>query len=194
MDMAESKKKVSKKVTSKKKVVSGKTVAEKRKALSESEPVANVETIKEPVVDQVPVGNLSMDRHGLDEFHVTENTPETETIEVEPDKPISSRDRALVSRRVLLEQLRSDWRSGKDLLKAAAEATKKDLKLVKAVAESEIEVIKEQVSKSVSQEDSPLHAGKQAADKALSAGRSWAKRGLSQAMEVAGKIRDKIKK
>lgn len=186
--MAELRKKVRKKATSKKKV------AVKKKVLSESKPVANVEAIKEPVVDQAPVEDLSTDRYGFDEFHVTGNTPETETIGVEPDIPVSNRNRALASRRALLEQLRSDWRSGRDALKAAAEATKKDLKLVKAVAESEIVVIKEQLSKSVSQENSALYAGKQVADKALLAGRNWAKQGLSQAREVTGKIRNKIKK
>jgi hypothetical protein len=189
--MVESKEKVSKKVASKKKVVSGKKAAIKKRASTENEPAAPVEEL---IVDQTPVEEISAVQSHLKGPSAAEDAPVEETIEMEPDKPVSSRERAAASRRVLLEQLRSDWRTGKESLKTAGVAALKEFELARKVASNEITLLKEQFSTAMDREDSLLHAGKQKAEKILAAGESWGRQRLSQAKAAAEKIRGKLKK
>lgn len=205
--MAESKKKVSKKVVSKKKVVARKKAASKKKVSASAKKASDKMTAGESPAETVPIDEEQgietpaepvNNESGVAEapFAGAQATKETDREDAKPvhEEPSSPREKAAASRKALFEQLRADFRAGRNSLIAAGSAARKEAILFKDVAVNELEVVKNRFDSLANREDSPFYGGREKARKILSTGRSWGEQQLNRTKQAVEKVRDKFKK
>jgi hypothetical protein len=142
--------------------------------------------VEEPVEVAAPAEPVMEDR-----TDAAESIPGTDE-QAQQESPAGSRERAAASRKALLDQLRSDLQTGKATVKAAGSAAKKDLQLIRTAVDSQLDLLKEQVSTALGRENSLLSIGRQQAGKIIASGEDLGRRGLKKARNTADRIRRKI--
>lgn len=185
---------VEKKTTSKKKTAAKKKTAVKKKTVAKKKASTTRNTVQaDNPVDEPATANVSAEPVIEQQAAGVESRPEEADESPQNETPANSRERAAASRKLLLDQLRSDLETGKVTLKAAGVAAKKDYRLIRTVVDSQLDVLKEQLSTALSREDSLLSIGRRQADKLIVTGKQLGELGLKKARDTADRLRRKTK-
>jgi hypothetical protein len=96
------------------------------------------------------------------------------------------------TRKDLVSKLKKDLQASKKAMKAATKAANVELKLVKAAAKAEINVLKDQLAVTIKREEALRKLSQEKAKKMWEAGEQWEKEQLAKLKQTLKKARSRI--